>query len=463
MLNKFLYTIARKRKNIGTNTMLLKKIFFSFLCALLFFHIQVKAQVSKENPLTLAESVKLALENNKQIKQTKELISSAYAKIEEARSVFYPQLQLQSNYTRLNYVSTFKFELPGFPSEEIKLGSLNNYSAQVSLLQSLYSWNRNTKSVELSEVELTMAKDNTTLTEREITYAVVQLFFQIQMVHEAIKVVDENLKLLNEHLSVVKKKYEAGELSNFDVLSVEVKMSSTTGQKLDAETNLKKLEVEFNKITGRHVDSPLSLEFIDSESLTAAENNFDVDNDFNKRIELKQMQNKESLLQLQKEIVSTTNQPNVNFFFNWDIKNGYLPNVDIFKGSWNTGLMISFPFFDGFRTNSQVNQAEANIRSVQLEHENVKQSIQAEIRQALYELIAAKKKIEIEKEKVLQSEEALKIAEEQYSSGHLSTLDLLDTQQSLKNAKLDYLLSLLNFHIGRYTLDKVTGKEFQLR
>lgn len=432
----------------------------------LIFRMQVTAQsLNKDSVsrLTLAASVRLALEHNKQILHAHELTVAANLRIDESRSVFYPQLQLQSNYTRLNYVSSFTLALPGFPSEEIKLGSLNNYSAQVSLLQSLYAWNRNTNGVELSKVELTIAKDNAALTEREITYAVVQLFFQIQMVQEAIKVVDENLKLLDEHLSVVKKKYDAGELSNFDVLSVEVQISTTAGQKLDSETNLKKLEVEFNKIIGKPVDSPLNLEFIDSESFTSIENNFYTSNDFEKRIELKQMQNKKHLVELQKEIVSSMNKPNVNFFFNWDIKNGYLPNVDVFRGSWNTGLMISYPLFDGFRTNSQVNQAEANIKSVQLEYENVNQAVQAETRQAFLELTAAEKKIKIEKVRMNQAKEAFTIAEEQHRNGHLSTLDLLDSQLLFKNAKLNFLLSLHNYRLSTYALDKATGRDFQIQ
>ncbi len=439
---------------------------FLFLCFIFFSISPLFAQAVSEKSngsLTLAESVSLALANNKQIQQAKELISGAYAKIEEARSVFYPQIQLQSNYTRLNYVSSFKIALPGYPSEEIKLGPLNNYSAQVSLYQSLYTWDRNTNGVELGKIELTMAKDNTAITEREITYAVVQLFYRIQMVQEAIKVIYENLKLLDGHLSVVKKKFDAGELSNFDLLSVEVQISTTAGQKLDAETSLNKLEIEFNKMLGRPADSPLILEYPNNGTPKLNDKNIYQNNASEKRIELKQIQNKKNLAELQKKIVSSMNKPDINLFFNWNIKNGYLPNIDILRGNWYTGLMISYPLFDGFRTNSQVNQSEANIRSVQLEYENVNQSIQAEIRQALLELSAAEKKIKIEKIRMNQAEEAFTIAEEQFKNGHLSTLDLLDSQQSLKNAKLNFLLSLLNHRLSVYALDKAAGRDFQIQ
>ncbi|MEW6702401.1 MAG: TolC family protein, partial [Bacteroidota bacterium] len=210
--------------------------------------------------LTLAESIRLALEKNKRVVQTKELISGSEAKVEEARSIYFPQLKLESNYYRLSWLPEINFALPGLPTEKIKFGVYNNYGAQLSLYQSLFTWGRSTKGIELSEVELSMAKATAALTEREIAYAVVQLFYQILMVQEAVKVIDENLKLLNEHFSFVRKKYDAGELSHFDVLSTEVHISTTSGQKLDAETNLKKLELQFNKILGRAAHAVVQLE-----------------------------------------------------------------------------------------------------------------------------------------------------------------------------------------------------------
>lgn len=436
-----------------------------FLLLLFFFSplFQKGALLAGEKSngsLTLAESIKLALENNKRVVQTKELINGSEAKVEEARSIFFPQLKLESNYYRLSWLPLINFAFPGLPMEKIKFGVYNNYGAQLSLYQSLFTWGRNTKGIELSEVELTMAKANAALTEREVAYAVVQLFYQILMVQEAVKVIDENLKLLEEHFSLVRKKYDAGELSNYDVLSTEVHISTTSGQKLDAETNLKKLELQFNKILGRTANAVVQLEHPPTYVLTSIDDKLYLREAVEKRIELKQAQNKERLAQLQKEIASTTNKPNVDFFFNWNIQNGYLPNLNLIRGVGSAGIIFSLPLFNGFRTNAQVNQAEVNVRALQMEYEDVKQSIETEIHQSILELKTAEKKIEIEKIKIRQAEDALKIAVEQFNSGHLSTLDLLDSQQSLKNAKLNYLLSLLNFNVSRFTLEKSAGREF---
>jgi len=440
--------------------MLFKKIFFLSWWLFIFLSIQANAQVvGKENRLTLAESIKLALENNTRILQVKESIGGAEAKIAESRSVYFPQLRLESNYTRLNTFSTFKFAFPGMPPEEIKLGTPNNYSAQVSLNQSFFNWGRNGKLVELSEIELSQAKHNAAFTEREVTYLTVQLYYQILMMNEAIKVINENLSLLEQRLSMMKKKYEAGETPSFDILSMEVQISSVSGEILNAETSLKKLKMQFNKIIGSSPDNIVQLQ----DSLTYIPISMDEKilfrEAFANRIELKQLQERKKQASLQKGISSTMNKPNVDLFFNWDIRNGYLPKVDIFKGSWNAGLSFSLPLFDGFRTSSQVQQAEVLLKTTQMQYDDTKDEIAIEIKHVLLDLQTEEKQIEIEKKKIELAKQALATAEERYHRGLVSTLDLLDVQQSLQTAKLNYVQAVGNYTISKYNLQKSVGRK----
>lgn len=437
---------------------------YRIFCAILFIAFPVvrgEAQmIVVERSLTLSQCIQFALENNKQILQAKEVIGGAEAKVNESRSSYFPQVRLESNYTRLNTFSTFKFALPGFPSEEIKLGTANNYSTQVSLYQSLFTWGRNNKMVEVSEAELTLTGQNILLTEREISYMVVQLFYRILTMQEGVKVMNEHLGLLEQRLSMMRKKYEAGETSNFDLLSTEVQISSAKGQKLDAETSLRKVQLEFNKIIGRSVATVVQLQdSMDYRSLPLDETTL-LREALANRVELKQVQNQEKLMLLQKEITSTMNKPNVDAYFNWNLRNGYLPNVDIFKGSWNAGLSFTLPLFDGFRTRAQESKAEANLRVTQIQHEEIKQSVEIEVRQAYLDLKTAEAKIEIERIKKTQAEQALRTAEDRYEGGRLSTLDLLDVQQSLESARLNYLQAIYICLVSKYTLEKLTGKKF---
>lgn len=413
---------------------------------------------SKHSGLTLTEMIQLALKGNKRVLQVKESMIAAEAKIGESRSLYFPQLRLESNYHRLNTFSTFKLELPGMPTEEIKLGTPNNYSTQVSLSQSLFNWGRNRKAVELSEIELTLAEHNASLTEREVSYTVVQLFYRILTLEAALKVMDGSIELLEQRLSTMQKKYEAGETSNFGLLSTEVQISSAKSQKLDTQTDLKRTKLELNRIIGRDAEADVELQdSLASHSITLDEKAL-LREAMGNRVEVKQSEHREKQVLLQKEIVSTTNKPSVDFYLNWNIKNGYLPNVDVFIGDWNTGLVFSLPLFDGFRASAQEVQAGVNLRITQIAHDEMSQSIETEVKQAIVSLNASQEKTEIEKLKINQAEQALKIAEAQYENGQISSLDLLDSQRSLQAAKLNYLQAVYSFSVNKYSLTKVVGR-----
>lgn len=439
--------------------MLSKKIFFLSSWLLVFLIMQVNAQVvGKENRLMLAESIKLALENNKRILQARESIGGAEAKVGEARSSSYPQMNLQLGYTRLNTFSTFRFAFPDMPPEEIKLGTPNNYNAQIALNQLLFDWGRTAKATEASELGLTMTKQNVSLIEREVSYLVANLFYQIFVMHEVVKVLDENLTVLDERYRTMKKKYDAGQISEFDLLSMEVQISSVKAQKLESETSLQKLELEFNRALGRPTDAQVYLNDSLAVHPMLEDERALIREAIENRIELKQLQHQEQMALLQKDIASTMNMPTVGAFVNWELRNAYLPNVDIFKGSWMAGLSVAFPLFDGFRTSAQISQAEVQFETIQMEYENLKQSIEIEVRQTLLDLKLGQRKMEVEKTKITQAEQALKIAEVQYEKGMLSALDLLDAHQSLKNARLNYLQAFFNYKLSRFNLKKAVGK-----
>lgn len=435
--------------------------FYVLLFAVLLA-LPIMADEKKEDNadrLTLAKSIKLTLDNNRRILQGKEAVLGAAARVDEAESYDYPQLQLDAGYTRLNNVPVFS--IPGMG--EFKLATPDNYSYKATVSQSLFNWGRINKGVSLGRSELEAARQGLALTEREITYAVIQIFYQLLTTKEAIKVMDDNINLLEQRLKMMKQKYEAGEISDFDILSTEVQISSAIGQRLDTVNGLDKLQMQFNLILGRPVNTVVVLDGALVYNHTEADERAAINNALANRIEIRQVQNRERMVQLQKDLAAAANRPNLNAFGSWELKNGYQPNMDELRGGWTFGLMLSFPLFDGFKSRSQVRQANANLNSIRLEYEQQRQVIETEVKQALLDIQSAWQKIEISKLTVTQAEKALKIADARYQKGLIDTLDILNSQSVLSNARLNLLQSAYNFNMSIYNLEKSIGKEFTIK
>jgi outer membrane protein len=435
--------------------------YIQFIIVIILFVCPLNADENDKNKkkdLTLSESIQLAMANNRQIQLSKQIVSDASAKVDESKSYHYPQLNIDSSYTRLNNIP--EFLVPGLGA--ISLAIADNYSYKATVSQALFSWNKITKGVSLSKIELDLTTQGVAMTKREITYAVVQIFYQLLTTQEAIKVMDDNIHLLEQRLDMIKKKYEAGEMSDFDILSTAVQISSAQGQKLDAVNGLNKLRLQFNLIIGRAASTPVILAGSFDYNQMDVDENLNITNALANRIEILQIHSKGKMAQLQKELAATSNKPNLNTFATWELRNGNQPDVNDFRGAWTFGAMLSFPLFDGWRTNSQVRQANIYLATIQIEYDQKRQEIETEVKQAILDIKSAWQKIEISKLTVTQAEQAFQIAEERYGKGLIDTLDLLSSQQSLAASKLNNLQSVYNYNLSKYNLEKVVGQGFTI-
>ncbi len=408
--------------------------------------------------LTLREAIALALQQNAQVLQARESVAGAGARVGESRSGQYPIVNLQASYARLGPIASYTVAIgPMFPPITMKFGVENAYSAGMSVQHSLFNWGRTQAGIDISEAGLRMSESNLEVTRQVTAYQVIQTFNGILFSRAAIEVLGQSIRSLESRLAVTEKRFDAGLASDFDVLTIKVQIASVRSRKLDAESNLRRLEYVFNKLLGHDISAEVLLRgelhhqpvVADRENLIGAA--------MAGRRELEQLKQQETMALSQLSFSSSFDKPNVNLSLAWGLRNGFMPNLDVLRGNWNAGIVLAYPLFDGFRTRNQVDQAEVNVRLAQIRYDDVKASITLEVQQALTDLRANEEKISIEQIKVRQAEEALKIAEQRHEKGLLSTVDLLDFQTSLESARLNMLQATYGAIMSRFALDKAVG------
>ena len=106
----------------------MRKILFILILSLPFIVF------AAEKPLTLKESVSIALENNASIKLAREKIKEARADKNQALSYFFPKIYSSSSYTRLDEESTIN--IAGMPSMVLSDDEIYDYN--LNLMQPIY-------------------------------------------------------------------------------------------------------------------------------------------------------------------------------------------------------------------------------------------------------------------------------------------------------------------------------------
>ena len=396
--------------------------------------------------LTLAESIEIALENNVDVLIKKEEVKGAAAGIKEARSVMLPQLDATAGY--YNY-----HDYPYFAYEE-------NYQADVSLTQILYAGGRLTNRFKQSELNLEVVGERQNKTRQEVIFKVKKGFYSVLLAEAFIRIGQESLSLAEEQLRIAGERYNAGEVSNYDVLRAEVEVARVKPDLVKAENYFQITQNQFKFTSGIDLDAPVKLkgEF----AYLPAEINLDAAfaAAFAMRPELKEMDAGIEMGELGVEIAKGGSKPTVSLTVGnyWDEKSPY-PLRDEWDDYCIGLVSVDIPIFDGLEARAKTQEAAAQLNAVKISQQNLRKKIRMEVENAFFSLKAAREVVASQIMNVDRAGKGLEIMMGRYKEGKTTELDLLDAQVSLSRAKVNHARSIYDYVIAEASLKLAMGEE----
>jgi outer membrane protein len=411
-----------------------------------------------QEKLSLRQCVDLVLAESDQVKMASEAVLGAELKINESKSLWWPSAGLSANYLRSSFFGSFDFPMNG-ETYKIQFGLANSYRAALAVNGIVFNWGRTAKAVDLSRAGLALAQDGVSLAKHMLGYQVVPFYYGTVFFQEAIKVLEDSRRAFEKKLEIMIQRYKAGLASDFETNLIQVQMAALDAQKLDFENNIAKFRIAFNAQAGRPEEAP----FVPDGALAFQPAAYDRDallkEAFANRIEFQQVEHQIGLGQVSLGLAKTGNKPTVAAAFNYEFRNGFMPIIEEIHGNWTAAVTINYPAFDGFRTKAQVAQAESALKQTELRRGDVERTVTIEVESALSDLKTIERKLDIEKIKIKQAEDALRIAEERFQNGLLSATDLVDAQNAVESARLSALQLVYSHILGEYTLFRACGRK----
>jgi len=416
------------------------------------------ATSSAQDAMTLKDAVDLILKNNQQVQIAAESMTGAELKIGESKSQYLPQVSVAGSYARMSLFSEMSFDFFG-KIYKFQFGLPNNYDLRASVLEQVFNWGRTARMIEMSKAGLDLATDGVAMTKHLLSYQVVPLFYGTVFFQEAIKVLDDNVKAFEKKLETARQRYDAGLASSFDINLLQVQISTMRAQRLDFLNAIDKFRIAFNALTGRDTEAPFhpSAEFVFEPASFAADAL--IKEALANRVEFQQWKHQIDLNRASVELAKTADKPVVVAGFNYQFRNGYMPDMKKIRGNWTASVSVSYPVFDGFRTRTQVAEAESGLRAVELRKTDLERTVGMEVQSALADINVTEQKLEIERLKIKQAEDTLRIADERFRNGLLSATELIDAQNSLEGARLNALQLVYNHTLSKYNLYRACGRK----
>lgn len=401
--------------------------------------------------LSLPYALAFALDNNFAIRAAKERIRQQEGILLEVRAAGVPNVGAAANYTRLD-------------REISSSGDDRTWGLSITARQVLYSGGGVAASVRASRLSLDAAVLQLQAVIDGALLDVRTRFYDVLVSRERIKVQEQNVELLRRQLQDVRNRYEAGTVSNFEVLRAEVALANAQAPLISARNNHRIAIEELRRSLGFTTTDGANVaripEFVGTLEFAPA------------GVELttalaSARERRPDLLRLRKleeaaaeGVVARRSDlyPDLALAgsYSWN-KAPFRDSFSDARAGWSVGLQSSWSIFDGRATRGRVAQAKSQLEQTRLAFEEAELAVIVEVRRALSSLQEATELAEASKKVVEQAEEAVRLADARYSAGTATQLDVLTARTDLTTARLNQLEAFYRFNVASASLRRAMG------
>jgi TolC family type I secretion outer membrane protein len=404
--------------------------------------LQAAETIQKGDILTLQQCINTALKNHPAINAAAGTIRQSESKIGQARAGYYPQINIQSDYSRIGPAPT-----------SLRSDPYNYYSNSLNLNQTLFDFGKTSSSVDIQMLTKQSAEADFQNTAASLVLGVKEAYYSFLKAKMSEIVAKETVNQFQQHFDVAETFFETGKSSKIDVTSAEVNLSNARIQLISVQNALHIARVTLNKAMGLisapeyDVEEQFYLEKISISFETALAQAYE---------------NRPDLLStgLKKEALEKGIDLNKKGYLpvlSGNAAYGYAGDDTSMDKSWNVGVALAFPLFSGLSTKYAVDEARANLDVARANEESLRQSVYQEVQSAWLNRREAFERIEAGRIIVRQAEENVELAKGRYETGVGNSIEITDAMIKLNNAKMTYITALSDFSVAQARLEKAIG------
>jgi outer membrane protein len=412
----------------------------------------------------LDDCIKIALENNIQVKNSHLDLASTAFQIKEVKSALLPTINANASYmyyTELpaQYVSAPAFGGADGEYKKLTLNMPQTTSANIQVSTNLFNQAvltglqaaRTAQSA--SSLQLVQTKEN-------VIYNVTSTYYSIQVLNDNLSRIADNIQNLEKSVRIneVLKNNEIvpASVHNRLLVNLENLRNQYENQKLVQTTNVTLLKYLMNV----PLTEPLEVEPLQYDELIA-----DVSaGDINNRVDIQLQKEQVKLMRLDKKTVVAGFYPTLtsNMYFGYTGFNDEFAPMQRINNDWINSsyysLALRIPIFDGFEKKYKIKQKEVAIQKDINKLSMMSSNAEKEIADAVNSYVTNKNLLINNKKSMELAEQLFNTSQTEYNNGITSITDLLNVQNDLSNARNNYSSALINLKQAELSLKKANGE-----
>lgn len=419
-------------------------------------------------PLSLPQALSRALEANPALTAATAAMEEGQARRDQATGALLPRIDFTESFSRSNdpvYVFGTLLRQGRFTEENFALDALNHpdplnlFQSQFHLRQVLFD-----RSVWLRRDQAGLGADSASeqrrRAEMEVLFDTVRTYYGVLVSARNLEVAEQAVESAEQDLARTKALLEAGQVTDADLLSLQVQLASLRENRIRARNDLDLIEGELNRVMGAPLEAQYTLtSTLESTSIEPSPDEPDVAaleaSALSNRPEARRAALGEEVADCETQIAKSAFLPSLVLDVGWESDRTDFTGAG--GTNWLIGIGLRVNLFDGLASAAKVREAGAALKRARAERRNVEQSLLLEVRQASLALDAARERVDVTRESVAQARESHRIIRARYEGGLATMTDLLRSQNALLTAEARDLGALYEARLAEVKLALVSG------
>jgi len=323
----------------------------------------------------------------------------------------------------------------------------------------LYDGGRTANGVSQARANVDAALAQLSSQEQTTILGAVTAYFDVLRDAEVRDLTVNSLRLLRQQLEASEARFEAGEVTITDVAQTRARVAAANASVIQADGNLRISAQAFRAVVGRLPGALEPPEFLPELPATARASE---DIGLGAHPSIRAARSAERAAVYNIRIINADKLPTVSLGSSLDGQlNDTTDGFDARLGnrfSAGVSLTLNAPIYQGGRVDSRIRQAQHIAAQRRADFHAAVREVQRSVSVAWQTFVTARGAIESGKEQVRAAKIAFDGISEELLVGSRATIDVLDAEQSLLDARISLVNSVRQLNVAAYTLLSAMGQ-----
>ncbi|MDP3694024.1 TolC family outer membrane protein [Bradyrhizobium sp.] len=408
----------------------------------------------------LADTIEAALvrayQNNPQLNAQRASVRSTDENVPQALSGYRPRVAITGS-AGYQYTDTLSTS-GGTPTTIVRTGihgANSPRSIGTTVTQTLFNGQQTANRTRAAESQVSGAREALRVLEQTVLLQAATIYMDYLRDSAIVEVQKSNVRVLEQTLKQTKDRFSVGEVTRTDVAQSEAQLAAGKTQLLTAEANLNTTRSNFRRIIGNEpqalapgspVDRFLPATLASSVELGLTQNPNVTAAMFGIDVSYLQVRVNEGAL-----LPTVTLQASV--------QQSYEQTMTVQRSFGASAIaQLSVPVYQGGAEYALIRQSKETLAQQRLNLEQVRDQTRANVVTAWGQLVAGKAQVQSAQSQVSASEIALNGVREEAKAGQRTTLDVLNAQQALVNARVALVTAQHDRVVASYAVLNAVGR-----